>query len=482
MLHVPVLRAGAPYRSVERITLRAVGTGEPVAEVSQANPGLIARDLVRAPAHRRTLRRLPVREGLEICRRAAVEFARGVLPVDADAGTTQSVDEFVRLQSATTGMPATLCRANMEKIRFVLAEMERVLSGLTRGLDLRALDEGWIEQDGRPVSYLAQADALGAILPSNSPGVHSLWSPAIALKMPLVLKPGREEPWTPLRIAQALIAAGCPREAFGFYPTDHAGANEIVLRCQRSIFFGDASTVEAWRGENRVQLHGPGFSKVVLGQDTVDDWTRYLDLMETSIAENGGRSCVNASGVWVPAHGRDIAEALGERLARIEARPLDHPEARLAAFPDPAVAHRLSSYIDEQLRGAGAGAVDVTARHRRGGRVVELGGCTFLLPTLVWCDEPTHPLCRTELLFPFAAVVEVPRERLLEAIGPTLVVTAVTDDPEFRAELMTSRNVERLNLGALPTSRVSWDQPHEGNLFEHLYRRRAFQAEATSAA
>ena len=38
-----------------------------------------------------------------------------------------------------------------------------------------------------------------------------------------------------------------------------------------------------------------------------------------------------------------------------------------------------------------------------------------------------------------------------------------------------SRQVERLNLGSLPTSRVSWEQPHEGNLFTHLYRRRAFQ-------
>ena len=53
-------------------------------------------------------------------------------------------------QSATTGMPQRLCRGNMEKIRFVLDEMERVLGGLTRGLDLRALDDGWVEQGGRP--------------------------------------------------------------------------------------------------------------------------------------------------------------------------------------------------------------------------------------------------------------------------------------------------------------------------------------------
>ena len=35
--------------------------------------------------------------------------------------------------------------------------------------------------------------------------------------------------------------------------------------------------------------------------------------------------------------------------------------------------------------------------------------------------------------------------------------------------------VDRLNLGAIPTTRIGWDQPHEGNLFDHLYGRRAIQ-------
>jgi hypothetical protein len=40
---------------------------------------------------------------------------------------------------------------------------------------------------------------------------------------------------------------------------------------------------------------------------------------------------------------------------------------------------------------------------------------------------------------------------------------------------VSSPHIDRLNIGALPTNQVSWDQPHEGNLFEHLYARRAFQ-------
>jgi acyl-CoA reductase-like NAD-dependent aldehyde dehydrogenase len=474
MLHLPIVRAGRAYRSLDTVELHHVATGEPVACVSQANAGLIARDLLAAAAHRRAMQRLSVAELVRICAKAAELFCDGDLPVDPIDGVTQSAEDYVRTLSSTTGMPHALCRANMEKIRYVLAEMATVLGGLTRGLDLAVLDAGWSRQGGRPVSYVGEARSLGVILPSNSPGVHSLWLPSVPLKVPVALKPGGQEPWTPMRIAQALIQAGCPPEAFGFYPADYAGATEILLRSDRSMLFGDESTVRPWRHDPRVQLHGPGWSKVLLGADAARDWQAHLDVMVTSIAENGGRSCLNASGVWLPSHGRQVAAALAERLAAIEPRPLDDPAASIAAFSNPAVAHRISALIDRQLKLPGA--EDLTAPLRSGDRVVEVGGCTFLRPTLIWCEDPDHPLAASEFLFPFAAVVEVPQAELPERIGATLVASAITDDAAFQAELMNARNIDRLNLGALPTSRVSWDQPHEGNLFEHLYRQRAFQA------
>jgi len=474
MIHLPILRYGTPYRSIDTIELRNVATGEPLARVSQANRGLIARDLLEVSEHRRALQKIPVQELLAVCARAAELFHDGELPVDPIDGIMQTPEDYVRTLSATTGMPQSLCRSNMEKIRYVLAEMQTVLGGLTRGLDLSVLDRGWTEQQGRTVSYLGQAEVLGVVLPSNSPGVHSLWLPSIPLKVPLALKPGSQEPWTPMRIAQALIAAGCPAEAIGFYPTDYAGATEILLRSCRSMIFGDESTVRPWRQDTRVQLHGPGWSKVILGADAVADWKQHLDLMVTSIAQNGGRSCVNASGVWLPAHGRELAQGLAERLAAIEPKPLDDPQAQIAAFSNPTAAHKISEFIDRQLKQAGA--EDLTAPLRTGDRVVEVGGCTFLRPTLVWCEDPDHPLASSEFLFPFAAVVEVPQDDLVRRIGPTLVASAITDDDALKANLMGARHIDRLNLGALPTCRVVWDQPHEGNLFEHLYRQRAFQA------
>ena len=110
-------------------------------------------------------------------------------------------------------------------------------------------------------------------------------------------------------------------------------------------------------------------------------------------------------------------------------------------------------------------------------RLAEVDGCTFLRPTIVWCEDADHPLARAEYLFPFAAVVELPEADLAARIGSTLVGTVVARAGALRRALTASTDIDRLNVGPIPTSRIDWDQPHEGNLFEHLWRRRAVQVD-----
>jgi hypothetical protein len=62
-----------------------------------------------------------------------------------------------------------------------------------------------------------------------------------------------------------------------------------------------------------------------------------------------------------------------------------------------------------------------------------------------------------------------------DQVASGLVVTAITQDPKLIQTLVNSPHIDRLNVGPIATNQVSWDQPHEGNLFEHLYGRRAFQ-------
>ena len=473
MIKIPILRHGEPYTSLDVARVPHHKTRESFAEVSQANPGLIRRDLRDQPATRNKLSQYTTSELVAICRQAANYFMNDTLPLGTEP---QTPEDYVQQVSATTGLPYVLVRKNMAKIRSMLAEMENVLNGLTRNIDWKVLDQGVGEVQGHAVSFFPCADSLGVVLPNNSPGVHSLWIPAFPLKIPLVLKPGSAEPWTPFRIVQALIKSGAPPEAFCFYPADHAGGGEILRSCGRGMMFGDISAVGTWKNDSRVEVHGPGYSKVIIGADCIDEWEQHLDVIVASIVENGGRSCVNASAVWVPARAAEISEALAERLAKIFPRAADDEAAQLAPFADPSVASRISQIIDQGL--SAPGARDVTAAQRKGDRLVIWNGCSYLLPTIIQCDVD-HRLAKKEFLFPFAAVVEVPQDRLTDKLDPSLVVTAITRDPELIQRLVSSPKVDRLNVGPVPTNRVSWDQPHEGNLFEHLYARRAFQRAAS---
>jgi acyl-CoA reductase-like NAD-dependent aldehyde dehydrogenase len=473
MVHIPLIRRGVPYRSLDVARIAHHATGAPFAEVSQANVGLIRRDLLAQDAMRASLTQFTVARLIEMTKQAAQHFQHDSLPL---GDTRQSPDDYVFQLSATTGMPHIMVRRNMQRIVSVMENLPDILRGLTRGLDLEILDLGFGEVNGQAFSFYPHGKTLGVVLPSNSPGVHGLWIPAIAMKTPLVLRPGGTEPWTPFRLIQAFIKAGVPGDAFNYFPSDHAGAGEIVRQTGRSMFFGDVAAVGSVAGDPRVELHGPGYSKVLFGPDLADHWRDYLDLIVGSVAENGGRSCVNASGVWTPAHGRELAEALAAKMITIEPRAADDPAAEISPFVDARVAERISQQIDAALYEPGA--EDVTMRLRNGPRLVKAHGATFLLPTVIHCTSSDHPLANREFLFPFVSVVDVTPEQMEtmpEAAGATLSATALTNDQEFISRLVQSDLIGRLNLGPLRTNRIAWDQPHEGNLFDHLYARRAFQ-------
>jgi acyl-CoA reductase-like NAD-dependent aldehyde dehydrogenase len=470
MLHLPALRWGQPYTSMDVDDVVHFQTGEPIAKVSRANGGMIQRDMRQAQRARDVLRAIPIGDLIARVANAGELYANAQLPM---GDGTQTPDQFVHAQSASTGLPERLCRANMKKNMFVLTEMRRILNSLTRGLDLEVLARGFGEERGVPISYQAQTPVLGLVLPSNSPGVHTLWLPIIPLQIGLVLKPGPQEPWTPYRMAEAFFQAGVPREAISIYPGEADVGAAVLASCERSLVFGGQPTVDRYRGNPKVQAHGPGFSKILLGDDVVDDWPSYLDVMVDSVFANSGRGCINCSGIWASRHTREIAEAIAKRLADVQPLPADHPDAMLAAFTVPGVATAISAAIDADLNAAGV--TDVSAQFRTGSRLLKVGRADFLLPTIVHASSPDAAIVHKEYMFPFATVVECSQNRMIQAIGPTLVCSAISHDPDFRRRLVDAVNIDRLNLGPVPTIQLNWLQPHEGNIVDFLFRARAFQ-------
>jgi acyl-CoA reductase-like NAD-dependent aldehyde dehydrogenase len=470
MLKLPILRWGQPYDSLQLDNVNHFVTGETLAQVGQAIPGMLAKDMKKAARARHVLREIPCRDLVGMMKKAADLYRDATLPM---GDGEQSPDDFARQQSASTGLPEHMCKANMSKNHFVLSNMERILDCLTRGLDLDILSRGYgMESRGVTVSYQAQSPVLGLVLPSNSPGVHTLWMPVIPMQIGLVLKPGPQEPWTPYRMAAAFFEAGVPREAISIYPGAAEMGAEVVNRCRRVKIFGSTDTVKRYEGNPCVQVHGPGFSKILLGDDVVDDWERYLDLMVDSVYLNSGRGCINCSGIWASRHTKEIAQALAERLGPIAPKPPEDPTAGLAAFTVPGQAQAIHASILDKLQEEGV--TDMTETF--GSRLDELERAAYLRPWVIHSDLPERQIARTEYMFPYVTVVQCPQREMIEKIGQTLVCSAITSDQAWEQELMDATHIDRLNLGPIPTIQLNWLQPHEGNIVEFLFRARAFQA------
>ena len=195
-----------------------------------------------------------------------------------------------------------------------------------------------------------------------------------------------------------------------------------------------------------MQAHGPGFSKILLGDDKVDNWEKYLDIMVDSVFVNSGRGCINCSGIWASRHTREIAEALAERMGPVQPLPPDDPKSALAAFTVAGQADAITAEIDKDLQAAGVH--DMTAKF--GQRLVKKERCDYLRPTVILCDSPEPASPRRSSCSPSATVVQCPQEKMLEAIGPTLVCSPITEDTKFQRALVDATHIDRLNIGPHP--------------------------------
>ncbi len=469
MLDIPVIRWGQPYESLEKTAVVHFNTGQPIATVSSANGGLVSRDMRNASKARRILQEFSCADLIAKLGRAADLFETETLPL---GNGTQTPDEFVHHQSASTGLPEHMCRSNMQKNCFVMRNMTQILDCLTRGLPLDILTRGYgVEARGVTVSYQAQSPVLGAVLPSNSPGVHTLWLPVVALQMGLVLKPGSSEPWTAYRVASAFAQAGIPPEVISLYPGGHDVGAAILSSCPRSMIFGSQKTIDQYAGNPKVQVHGPGFSKIFLGDDCVDNWEQYLDIMVESVYVNGGRSCINCSAIYASRHTREIAAAIASRLGPVEVLPPEHPESGLAAFTTEGLGQAVYQMVQQDLKAEGV--TDCTAQY--GSRLVEQERCSYLRPIVAHAANSNCEIAKKEFMFPFVTVVECPQEKMISSAGYTLVGTAITEDLNWINALTDATNIDRLNIGPIATNRLNWLQPHEGNLIDFLFRSRAYQ-------
>ena len=112
MIEMPVLRWGKPYESLEKQEVVHFETGEVLANVHQANGGMLKMDKRHSQRARDVLRQFSIDQLIEMMAKAGELYLNGTLPL---GNGTQSPADFCKMQSATTGLPEHMVAFNMKK-------------------------------------------------------------------------------------------------------------------------------------------------------------------------------------------------------------------------------------------------------------------------------------------------------------------------------------------------------------------------------
>src|SRR3954470_1543864 len=95
--HIPALRRGRPYESLDKSNVVDCRSGAVLATVSQVNAGIIRKDLARVAESRDALKKFSVAQLIDICARAGEHFVNGTLSLGE--GVTQSPKQYLETLS-----------------------------------------------------------------------------------------------------------------------------------------------------------------------------------------------------------------------------------------------------------------------------------------------------------------------------------------------------------------------------------------------
>jgi hypothetical protein len=229
------------YQSLESQDVSNI-VGQQVGLVDRVNAGMIVSDARKLEAVSAQIRKLGPQRIVSILEEAATVFLEGELEV---GGEKMSAARYCEVQSMVTGSPVTHCARNMHKIAYVMRNLRTLLSNhLTH----------WRHDLGLAGLFSTlecRAKSLGAQLPSNSPGVHQLWIPFLPF-VPVMLKPGSGDPFSPARIRSACVAAGLPEESISLYYSSGPEAGRVLRDvCGHFMMFGSAHAIRPYRSACR---------------------------------------------------------------------------------------------------------------------------------------------------------------------------------------------------------------------------------------
>lgn len=283
---------------------------------------------------------------------------------------------------------------------------------------------------------------ISGITPFNYPlnlALHKL-APAIACGNAIIIKPPEVNPLSSLLLAELVLEAGFPPEAFSMIPCPGQRAEKLVTdpRIAMVSFTGSAPVgwmIKSKAGQKRVALELGGNAPAIVHQDAD------LDLAVGKIAAGGftnaGQNCISVQRVLIH---RPIFEDFCDRfIPAVQALKVGDPrldDTDVGPMVSAAAAERANSWVEEAIA-EGANAL----LHG------QQDGAMFS-PTVLTEVESSMKVCSEEI---FAPVVTLsPYETWNDAV-------AITNDSDFGLQGGVFTNDMRLIMDA-------WERIEVGGL------------------
>ena len=471
---LPVLSNGE-RETLDTRTLEGIGGS--LADVAQA-PRVRIHDAVESAREEgfETLQRYSIRELLEQVADAGRRF-EGIGPVGTRAAS--SVDNARALSprrvyeervARATGLPIGWVHVSAHWLGYGLRHAAETLRAQSPTSRLDVYDDPTYERETTVgLAFAPRIRALGAVMSANDPAVYAWPVLALAMEVPVVLRPLRRDPFTAVRLARALLAAGVPESAVHVLPGPRDVGETIVRENDHSLIFGGENTVAEYQDNPAVEAYGPGRSIAIVARQPTE---RELDTLARGITRAGGRTCYNLSRI-VAVEDCDadaLADALARRVVKVTGGPVTDPETDVPSFLDPEYAQRVVE------RAADAGE-DVTERYRDGPRYTTHDSCNMGRDggSPASCARLAPMVVRTAALveerpFQFAGVIRRdptgPRD-LLSEFERAYLGTVVGSDRYERA-FAHSPHVRKVHGGAYPPA-LDLRETHETYLADFCY-------------
>lgn len=456
-IDVPLVSGGGGEQRTVR-TREVSGIGGPVASLARA-PRVTARDAIESARSEGfdALGNLPIRELLQRITDAARRF-EGIGPASDEL---EPVEVYVRRVTRATGLPIGWVRTSVHWLAYGLRHAPEALRAQspTGGLDVYD-DPAYVREHNVGLAFTPRVRVLGAVMPSNDPTVYVWPALAAAMKVPVVARPADRDPFTALRLVRAFRAAGVPENAFQVLPADREVGEVLCREADHALLFGNASTIDPYREDPRVETYGPGNSAAVVARQPTD---RELDSLARGVVRSGGRACFNLSRVVATGNCDPdaLAADLAERVADVEDGPPLDTATDVPTFPDATRAEAVAERV------AAVEGTDATAARRDGDRLIETGDGARLRPTIL-----RTPTLVEELPFPYAGVTARSREDVRDAIDGAYLGVCI-GDVDLEWELVRSPGVRKVYGGRYPAA-VDLRETHEEYLTDFLYTRSTY--------